>query len=60
MTLQEVLISGVIGLIAGVLGGMAGIGGSLIMLPGLGLLLGYEPHERQHLYMAAAMCVNLL
>lgn len=51
-----------IGLCAGGIGGLAGIGGSLIMLPGLGLILGYDEPERtrQHLYMAAAMGVNVL
>lgn len=67
MTLWEVLIAGVLGLTAGTIGGLAGIGGSLIMLPGLVLLLGYADqanpdgaHAEQHLYMAAAMCVNVL
>lgn len=52
----------VLGLVAGVAGGLAGIGGSLIILPGLGLFLGYdEPHRTvQHLYMGSAMIVNVL
>lgn len=51
-----------IGLVAGLVGGMAGIGGSLVMLPALGLLLGYDEPQRsvQHVYMAAAMIVNVL
>lgn len=51
-----------IGLCAGGIGGLAGIGGSLVMLPGLGLVLGYDEPDRarQHLYMAAAMAVNVL
>lgn len=51
-----------IGLVAGLVGGMAGIGGSLVMLPALGLLLGYDEPQRsvQHVYMAAAMVVNVL
>ena len=50
----------VIGLLAGAVGGLAGIGGSIVMLPALGLLLGYSgpDSEEHHLYMAAAMIVN--
>lgn len=44
-----------IGLAAGTLGGMLGVGGSVIMIPGLTLLLGYD----QHLYQAAAMIANI-
>ena len=43
------------GLIAGVLGGMLGVGGSVIMIPGLTLVLGYD----QHLYQASAMVANV-
>jgi len=45
----------VIGLLAGVLGGMLGVGGSVIMIPGLTIVLGYD----QHLYQAAAMLANV-
>src|SRR5262245_45589690 len=45
-----------IGLVAGWVGGLMGVGGSLVMIPGLTLLLG---SERQHLYQAAAMIVNV-
>lgn len=48
-----------IGLAAGVLGGLAGVGGSMIMLPGLHLVFGDEPPAVHHLYMAAAMTVNI-
>lgn len=44
-----------IGLVAGVLGGMLGVGGSVIMIPGLTLLLGYNQHQ----YQAAAMLANV-
>ncbi len=49
-----------LGLVAGMLGAMAGLGGSLFVLPGLALILGYatQAHSEQHLYTAAAMCVN--
>lgn len=62
MTPTQVIFVALIGLIAGVLGGLAGIGGSLIMIPGLALLLGYSDasHSEHHLYMAAAMVVNVL
>lgn len=51
-----------IGLAAGVIGGLAGIGGSLVMIPGLVLAFGYRDaqHTDHHLYMAAAMIVNVL
>ncbi|MEM0982540.1 MAG: sulfite exporter TauE/SafE family protein [Planctomycetota bacterium] len=55
------LVVVVIGLAAGVVGGLAGIGGSIVMLPALGLLIGYDPANEgreHHLYMAAAMIVN--
>ena len=60
--LIEILEVAAIGLVAGIAGGLAGIGGSLIMLPGLALILGYadDAQTRQHLYMAAAMVVNVL
>lgn len=45
----------VTGLVAGTLGGMLGVGGSVIMIPALTLLLGYN----QHLYQAAAMIANI-
>ena len=59
--LQAVMISG-IGLIAGVIGGLTGLGGSIIMLPGLAILIGFndESHAEQHTYQAAAMAVNFL
>lgn len=61
MTPQELLWSGAIGLLAGLLGGLAGIGGSMVMLPGLFLVFGdNQEHTRQHLYMAAAMVVNVI
>lgn len=58
----EIAAAGVIGAVAGVVGGLAGIGGSLIMLPGLALALGYSSavEPEQHLYIASAMCVNVL
>lgn len=44
-----------IGFVAGVLGGMLGVGGSVIMIPGMTFVLGYN----QQLYQAAAMIVNV-
>lgn len=62
MDLWQLLISLVIGLAAGVVGGLAGIGGSIIMIPALALVFGFSGPERneQHLYMAAAMLVNVV
>jgi uncharacterized membrane protein YfcA len=50
-----------LGLAGGVLGGLAGLGGSLIMLPGLALIMGARggPHNEQHVFAAAAMAVNV-
>ncbi len=45
-----------LGLLAGILGGLLGVGGSVIMIPGLAMILGPE----QHLYQAAAMIANVL
>lgn len=58
---QFLIVMG-IGLGAGLIGGLAGIGGSLIMLPALAIVLGYsdEAKTEHHLYMAAAMTVNIL
>lgn len=51
-----------LGVLAGLIGGLAGIGGSLVIIPGLGLIYGYDEPNRviQHLYMASAMGVNVL
>lgn len=56
---QSAMIMG-IGLAAGLIGGLTGLGGSLIMLPGLALLIGFTDaaHTEQHTYQAAAMAVN--
>ena len=58
--IYEGVLTLAIGLLAGAVGGLAGIGGSIIMLPALGLLLGYtgESKPEHHMYMAAAMAVN--
>lgn len=52
---MDIVWIGLIGLFAGAMGGMLGVGGSLIMIPGLTLVLGYN----QHLYQAAAMLANV-
>jgi uncharacterized membrane protein YfcA len=63
-SLQAAAIA-LIGLIAGMLGGMAGVGGSVFILPALHIvfsdLMFGEPEDREihHLYMAAAMLVNV-
>jgi uncharacterized membrane protein YfcA len=44
-----------LGLFAGGAGGLLGIGGSLVMIPGLVVLMG---GDKQHLYQATAMIVN--
>jgi uncharacterized membrane protein YfcA len=49
----------VIGAMAGLLGGLAGVGGSMVILPSLHLVFGDEPASIHHLYMGAAMTVNV-
>jgi len=61
MTPTEVIICLVIGAFAGVLGGLAGIGGSMIMLPALAVFVyDPDPNSAHHLFMAAAMAVNVV
>jgi uncharacterized membrane protein YfcA len=62
MSLSDMLTALVIGLGAGLIGGLAGIGGSIVMLPALGLVFGFSGADapEQHLYMAAAMTVNVV
>ncbi|MCB9844569.1 MAG: sulfite exporter TauE/SafE family protein [Phycisphaeraceae bacterium] len=62
MTTAQIIGVLLLGLGAGTLGGLAGIGGSLVVIPGLALLLGYHDpsHAEQHLYIAAAMSVNVV
>ena len=54
-TTNDLLIIAVIGLTAGLLGGMLGIGGSIVMIPAMSYVFGYD----QHLYQAAAMVANV-
>lgn len=56
----HLIATSAVGLAAGVLGGLAGIGGSMVMLPALHFLYGDEPRDIHHMYMAAAMTVNIL
>lgn len=62
MPLSEFLIRTLLGLLAGLVGGVAGLGGSIIMLPALAMVYGYddEARTRHHVYMAAAMVVNVV
>lgn len=55
----SILLIALLGLVAGVVGGLAGVGGSLVMIPGLHFIHGDEPATLHHLYMAAAMVVNV-
>lgn len=61
-TVELMLLTLAIGLVAGLVGGLAGIGGSIIMIPALGLFLGYQTPDKseQHLYQAVAMMVNVV
>lgn len=54
-TPPDLLIIALIGLTAGLLGGMLGIGGSIVMIPAMSVVFGYN----QHLYQAAAMVANV-
>lgn len=52
-----------VGFGAGCVGGLAGLGGSIIMIPALAMFWGYKDEElknEHHVYMAAAMCVNVV
>lgn len=49
-----------IGLLAGVLGGLLGIGGSIVMIPGMTLLLATRDWGNQHLFQGAAMIANVI
>ena len=53
----QLLLVAAIGATAGFFGAIAGLGGSLFMLPLLTIVLGAEDY---HLFMAAAMCVNVM
>jgi uncharacterized membrane protein YfcA len=64
--LDQAFAIATIGLIAGLLGGLAGVGGSVFILPALHFVFspavfGETPDpEVHHLYMAAAMSVNVV
>jgi len=62
MELTQILFRALLGLAAGCVGGLAGLGGSIIMIPALAMFWGYDDEDRtkHHLYMAAAMCVNVI
>ena len=55
MEIWQYLVLLPLGLLAGVSGGLLGIGGSVVMIPGMVLLLG---SGQQHLYQATAMIAN--
>ncbi|MEE9404886.1 MAG: TSUP family transporter [Algisphaera sp.] len=48
-----------LGLLAGSLGGLLGVGGSVIIIPGLVILLGQGLGGEQHAFQAAAMVANV-
>ena len=55
----DILVFASVGLAAGTLGGLLGIGGSVILIPGMALVVRDPNPESQHLYQAAAMFVNI-
>ena len=60
---DEFILRALVGFIAGCVGGLAGLGGSIIMIPALALFWGYKDEVRKdehQIYMAAAMCVNVV
>lgn len=57
--LSGVVLLACLGLIGGVLGGLAGVGGSMLFLPGLHWLMGSDPPDTHHVYIAAAFVTNL-
>ncbi|MFG0246559.1 MAG: sulfite exporter TauE/SafE family protein [Phycisphaerales bacterium JB052] len=61
--IDEFLLRALLGLVAGCVGGLAGLGGSIIMIPALAVFWGYQDDKlknEHHVYMAAAMCVNVV
>ena len=63
MDLLEFTLRMLVGFGAGCVGGLAGLGGSIIMIPALAMFWGYKDEElknEHHIYMAAAMCVNVI
>lgn len=63
MTPTEFMLRMLVGLVAGCVGGLAGLGGSIIMIPALAMFWGYRDDKlknEHHVYMAAAMCVNVV
>ncbi len=63
MDLIEFGLRMLVGLVAGCVGGLAGLGGSIIMIPALAMFWGYKDEDAKnehHVYMAAAMCVNVI
>ncbi|MBC7771420.1 MAG: sulfite exporter TauE/SafE family protein [Pyrinomonadaceae bacterium] len=56
---SDLLQTLLLGVAAGLVGGLAGVGGSVVVIPGLHLVFGDDPASRHHLYMAAAMMVNV-
>ncbi len=63
MDVEQFVLRTLVGLFAGCVGGLAGLGGSIIMIPALALFWGYKDPVRKdehNVYMAAAMCVNVV
>ena len=56
----EIMSLALLGMVAGILGGLLGLGGSVVMIPGLALLLSRHPSADQHLFQASAMIVNVI
>lgn len=56
----EIIQLALLGLFAGLIAGLAGVGASLVVLPGLALIVGYTTPDKaeQHLFIAAAFVVN--
>ena len=47
MSLQTILILGIIGIAAGLLSGLVGIGGGVVIVPALVFILGLSQHQAQ-------------
>ena len=59
----QIFLIALVGLGGGLIGGVAGLGGSVLILPGLAIVLGYADESRadeHHLYMASAMITNIV
>lgn len=47
MTVNEIIILGIVGILAGIVAGTLGVGGGIIIVPALVFILGFTQHHAQ-------------